>query len=46
MLKIIRSKEAKVAKSKSNGDNLNTVRREMSRTFRNKQKEYLNELMA
>jgi hypothetical protein len=32
-----------VAVSKSNGDNLNVVRCETSRTFRNKKREYLKE---
>jgi hypothetical protein len=45
-LKIIRSKQAgsiaMVAESKSNGDNLN-IRRDTSRTFRNKKREYLKE---
>jgi hypothetical protein len=48
MLRIIRSKDA--AKliwlqnpSKTNGDNLNSVRRETRRNFRNKKREYLKE---
>jgi hypothetical protein len=47
MLKIIKPKgtdQIKVAsgsKQKENGDNLNNVRREASRHFRNKKREYL-----
>jgi hypothetical protein len=46
MFKIIRSKETAKLQwlqdpSEINGDNLNNVRREASRHFRNKKKEYL-----